>query len=76
LVGCGAADSSRAPAVVAPPLPSYAAEFQSQAANELEALPPPCAPDTSGTGCSATKRLVLDYGDLRQRIRALRGPSP
>ena len=37
----------------------------------MKALNGPCPRDTVNVGnCSALKRLVIDYGDLRQRIRA------
>ena len=40
---------------------------------EMKSLNGPCPQDTVNVSdCSALKRLVTDYGDLRQRIRAAR----
>ena len=43
------------------------------AAAEMKSLNGPCPRDTViVANCSAVKRMVIDYGDLRQRIRAAR----
>ena len=43
------------------------------AAAEMKAISGPCPRDTViVANCSAVKRMVIDYGDLRQRIRAAR----
>jgi len=39
----------------------------------MESLNGPCPRDTVNVAdCSAVKRMVIDYGDLRQQIRAAR----
>ncbi len=53
-----------------PPIVDYTSVIQSRAANELEKLGPPCARDTVAENCSAVVRLVMDYGTLRDKIRA------
>ena len=59
------------PTLVTPPIEAYSKELQDAAAEEMKALNGPCSRDTVNvSGCSALKRLVIDYGDLRQRIRA------
>ena len=60
--------------IVTPPIETYSRELQAGAAAEMKAIPSPCPRDTVNVGdCSALKRLVIDYGDLRQRIRASKG---
>ena len=59
------------PVIVTPPIETYSKELQDAAAAEMRAIPGPCPRDTANVSdCSALKRLVIDYGDLRQRIRA------
>lgn len=58
------------PVIVTPPLVDYAPEIQGRAADELERLGPPCARDTIVADCSAAARLIIDYGVLREKIRA------
>ena len=61
------------PVIVTPPIEAYSKELQAAAAAEMKAIPGPCPRDTVNvTDCSAVKRMVIDYGDLRQRIRAAR----
>ena len=61
------------PVIVTPPIENYSKELQAAAAVDMKAIPDPCPRDTVNvSGCSALKRLVIDYGDLRQRIRAAR----
>ena len=55
--------------IVTPPIVSYSASLQDRAADELEHLTP-CARDTVVKNCSAIARMILDYGTLRQKIRA------
>ena len=60
------------PVIVTPPIEDYSKELQAAAA-EMKAIPDPCPRDTVNVvNCSAVKRMVIDYGDLRQRIRAAR----
>ena len=56
---------------ISPDLAGYSKEFQTQAANELTVMKPPCARDVANEHCSAVYRLVIDYGDTRQQIRAI-----
>ena len=61
------------PVILTPPIEAYSKELQDAAAVEMKALNGPCPRDTVNVSdCSALKRLVIDYGDLRQRIRAAR----
>lgn len=58
------------PVIVTPPIEAYSKEVQAAAAAEMKALAGPCPRDTVFANCSAMKRMVIDYGDLRRRIRA------
>ena len=61
------------PVIVAPPIEDYSKEPRPAAAAEMKSLNGPCPRDTVNvTNCSAVKRMVIDYGDLRQRIRGAR----
>ena len=61
------------PVIVTPPIEDYSKELQDAAAAEMKALNGPCPRDTVIVAhCSAVKRMMIDYGDLRQRIRAAR----
>ena len=61
------------PVIVTPPIEAYSKELQDAATAEMRAIPSPCPRDTvNASGCTALKRLVIDYGDLRQPIRAAR----
>ncbi len=64
--GCAGGNSSL---VIAPPLFQYGDEFQNLAADELDALGAPCPRDSVFGGCSAAKRLVMDYKWVRDKIR-------
>ena len=56
--------------IVTPPLVDYSAEIQASAATKLGQLGVPCPRDVIVAGCSAIARMIIDYGDLRRRIRA------
>ena len=56
--------------IVTPPIVDYTSEIQTRAAGEFERLGPPCARDTIIGDCSAAARLLMDYGTLREKIRA------
>ena len=61
------------PVIVTLPVEAYSKELQAAAAAEMKAISDSCPRDTVNvTDCSAVKRMVIDYGDLRQRIRAAR----
>ena len=61
------------PVIVTPPIEAYSKEPHDAAAAEMKAIPGPCPRDTINvSGCSALKRLVIDYGALRQRMRAVK----
>jgi hypothetical protein len=53
------------------PLVEYSPEFQARAAEELRDLPPACPSNSSGQDCSEVRRLVSDYGTLREVVRSL-----
>ena len=60
------------PVIVTPPIEDYSKELQAVAAAEVKSLNGPCSWDTViVANCSAVKRLV-NYGSLRQQIRAAR----
>lgn len=54
-----------------PPLESYSPAVMKHAADELEMLGPACDRLTISPGCSAVTRMIIDYVDLRSRIKAL-----
>tara|TARA_R100001163_G_scaffold40332_1_gene30606 strand:- start:268 stop:717 length:450 start_codon:yes stop_codon:yes gene_type:complete len=56
--------------IVTPPLVDYTSEIQTRAADEFEQLGPPCARDHLTENCSAAARFIMDYGTLRDKIRA------
>jgi uncharacterized protein YceK len=60
------------PVVVVPKIDQYSASVQDQMATELEKLSEPCPRDIENVSedCSVTARFIIDYGDLRNRIRA------
>ena len=59
-----------APVIMTPPIEAYY-KVQDAAVAEMKSLNGPCPRDTVNVSdCSALKRLVIGYGDLRQRIRA------
>ena len=60
------------PVMVTPPIEAYSKELQAATA-EMKSLNGPFPRDTVNVvNCSAVKRMVIDYRDLRQRIRAAR----
>lgn len=67
---CATVSSSSA---VTPEVLDYSRQFQAKAAEEMERLGPPCAHDVVIDGCSAVVRLVIDYKETRDKIRAIRG---
>ncbi len=58
------------PVIVTPPIVEYNPEFMMRAALELEYLKPPCAKDEPSDACSTLGRMIIDYGDLREKIKA------
>tara|TARA_R100000458_G_C8262323_1_gene237692 strand:- start:536 stop:793 length:258 start_codon:yes stop_codon:yes gene_type:complete len=60
------------PVIVAPDLDQYSPPVQRRMADELQAMAPPCPRDAEAVqqDCSVTARMIMDYGDLRNRIRA------
>lgn len=68
LSGCAGEDSNGRYSV--PPMVEYSSAFQSQAAEELDALSPACPLHAPDPNCSTLVRLVEDYGELRARLRA------
>ena len=58
------------PIVIAPDLVEYKPAVQDRAANELDRLGKPCPADTVIADCSAVSRFVIDYGRMRDQVRA------
>ena len=58
------------PVIVTPPLVDYSDAVQDRAADELEALQPPCSRDVIVGDCSVAAHMILDYATLREKIRA------
>lgn len=56
---------------VLPDLYIYGPAVQKQAADEMLKQPPPCPRDVVTEKCCATCRLIMDYGDVRNQIRAI-----
>ena len=57
------------PVIVTPPIEAYSNDAQAAVAAKMKSIANPCPRDTVVvTDCSAVKRMVIDCGDLRQRI--------
>ncbi|WP_162140939.1 hypothetical protein [Fodinicurvata sediminis] len=56
--------------IAKPELKTYPGDMQQKAADELEALPPPCPVSGPYAGCSVLRVFIEDFGELRSRIRA------
>ncbi len=56
--------------VVVPDLEDYSKSMQALASEELKGLQPPCPRIEEASDCSAIHRMVIDYGDLRRKIKA------
>lgn len=69
LSGCELARSSG----ILPDVVEYSAEVQKLAADELEKAGPACPRDVVIQGCSATHRMTIDYLDMRDQTRAIKG---
>ena len=67
LSGCAKVSSSQ----VLPDLANYNGAVQELAAFEMAQLPPPCPRDAVIPTCSAMKRMLMDYGDMRNQTRAI-----
>tara|TARA_Y100001938_G_C8095998_1_gene438193 strand:- start:4106 stop:4444 length:339 start_codon:yes stop_codon:yes gene_type:complete len=61
--------------IVTPPLVEYSAAIQTTAADKLQQLGQPCPRDVVVGDCSAIARMIIDYGDLRRKIRAAKKPE-
>jgi len=48
----------------------YTKSGKQQAACELEAIGAPCPRDFVVDNCSVAARMIIDYGDLREKIWA------
>ena len=75
LAGCATAPSEPRP-LVRPSVVPYSADFQEQAAIELDEAGRPCDRLEPAGECSAMARLVIDYLNLRDDLRALGGDAP
>lgn len=61
----------------APAPANYSELFQSRLLEEYETIElPPCHPQDGGTHCSAMRAAIIDYGDLRERLRVFRASPP
>ena len=60
------------PIVFAPDLVDSTAAVQARAADELDRLGKLCPADIVIADCSAVSRFVLDYGRMRDQVRAAR----
>jgi len=70
LASCATGGSSTT-TVVTPDLPIYSDAFQQRLADEIAANDKrPCDPIQPQPPCSAWQRAVIDYGDVRDRVRA------
>jgi len=58
------------PQIVVPEIEDYGKNVQALAADEIGKLGPACPRDEVIVSCSAIHRMVIDYGELRRRIRA------
>ncbi len=58
--------------VVTPTLFEYSRALTNKAADEYAKLPPPCDRLEPVKPCSALKRFINDYGQVRDEIRAAR----
>lgn len=69
LTACVTAPSSR----VLPPVPEYTRAIMDRAVLEIQGDPRPLCEKDAGPeeDCSAIKRLIVDYGDLRRQLKAL-----
>ena len=56
--------------VIVPPMQEYTPEFLAKAAVETDFLKEPCPHDTVSDECSALGQMLIDYGVLRDKIRA------
>ena len=56
--------------VIVPPIQEYTPEFLAKAAVETEFLKEPCSHDDVSDECSALGQMLIDYGVLRDKIRA------
>ena len=71
LASCAQTNTSPSPEVVAPETFEYSEQFKSRLADEMEASEKrPCNRQQPRDGCSAWKRIVIDHGDQRDKIRA------
>lgn len=69
LTACATAPFKVKVAPVLPKLESYSPAFVGQAADEFDRMPPACDRQEPNATCSAVKRLAIDHGTLRKRIR-------
>ncbi len=63
------------PVIVTPDIEDYSESVQALAADEISKLDPPCGRQETPKNCSVIHRMIIDYGDLRRRIRAANDAS-
>jgi hypothetical protein len=62
------------PVIVSAPLQKYSRKFLDRAATETGVLKKPCVHNEPlSENCSAIGQMLIDYGVLRDKIRALTG---
>lgn len=70
LTACGTQASDSPSFVATPDLYNYDDSVQERAAEEVDQLAPPCPRDQVFADCSALHRMIIDYGTVRDQIRA------
>jgi len=68
-----ACETDRSSGGVLPDVTTYNPAFQAQAAVEISALKPPCAPDVANEHCSSVHRMMIDYLNMRDQTRSIAG---
>ena len=58
--------------IVTPDIVEYTPEVQAEAKRELDLMGPPCPRDAVFGGCSVVKRMIKDFGWMRDQTRALK----
>lgn len=70
LSGCAREGSKNAPVVILPRIVHYDGHFQEKLLNELDEIKVvACPPTDVPENCSAVLRVILDYADLREKLR-------
>ena len=70
VVGCSPVRPSTK-LIVAPAVVPYSNNVQNKVAEEMDLMGPACPRDAVFGGCSGAKRFIMDYGHMRNQVRAL-----